>query len=345
MSKDIKVEAEGGELVLRNRNGDIAIIPRKYRLEALGMIREGCHACLDDLISKLPRMENYAEDGTVIPNDKNGKNNDKKSDENGSNVEKETYTVYSLDEYGEEFSGYKIVVTNKKDIRREPKTFYVDAENAKGLTKERLAADAIGMLGYGPHEIMKNTARYSYYGRVIEPLLQNSPDSEFRKAYQEMQKEKFISKRTPITQQYLSSGNNFSIPLSDVRSQYNSDEEYNRFISSRDVLSRYYEIGVAGTNVYADNYGIRNSSLLNLNQELRTGLTGINKELDTPKKDNVLVKGYFEYFPEIDDIYFIMNYENKVYDPRDTKREIKSAVDYYKSRATQWEPKLKQLQK
>lgn len=63
---DGQVEAEGRELVLRNSHGDMAIIPKKYRQEALDMIKEGCHGCLDNLISTLPKVSDYAKDGTVF---------------------------------------------------------------------------------------------------------------------------------------------------------------------------------------------------------------------------------------------------------------------------------------
>ena len=63
MSKQI--QAEGGEIILRNSKGDIAIIPAKYRLEAMDMVREGCHGCLDELIETLPKYADKAEDGSV----------------------------------------------------------------------------------------------------------------------------------------------------------------------------------------------------------------------------------------------------------------------------------------
>lgn len=71
-----QVEVEGGELAIRNSNGDIAIIPKKYRLEVEGMIKDGCHSCIDKFVSSLPKMHDYAQDGTVIPDDNktNGNN-------------------------------------------------------------------------------------------------------------------------------------------------------------------------------------------------------------------------------------------------------------------------------
>jgi len=60
-----QIEAEGGELVLRNKNGSVAIIPARHRAEVLGMLKDGCTNCLNDYISKLPKMSDYAEQGGI----------------------------------------------------------------------------------------------------------------------------------------------------------------------------------------------------------------------------------------------------------------------------------------
>ena len=61
-----KIEAEGGELVLRNSAGDIIIVPKKYRQEVQDMVKDGCFGCIDNLASTLPVMDEYAEDGTLV---------------------------------------------------------------------------------------------------------------------------------------------------------------------------------------------------------------------------------------------------------------------------------------
>lgn len=61
-----QIEAEGGELVLRNKNGSVAIIPARHRQEVLDMLKSGCTNCLNDYISKLPKMKDVAKDGTLI---------------------------------------------------------------------------------------------------------------------------------------------------------------------------------------------------------------------------------------------------------------------------------------
>lgn len=77
MKQNINIEAEGSELVLRNKAGDYVIIPKKYRTEVQDMIKDGCHGCIDSLVETLPVAAEYAEDGTVVSalyTQKTGKN-------------------------------------------------------------------------------------------------------------------------------------------------------------------------------------------------------------------------------------------------------------------------------
>jgi len=67
MKQNINIEAEGNELILKNKAGDYVIIPKKYRLEVQDMIKENCHGCIDKLVETLPVMEDYALDGSIIP--------------------------------------------------------------------------------------------------------------------------------------------------------------------------------------------------------------------------------------------------------------------------------------
>ena len=67
MKKNINIEAEGSELILKNKVGDYVIIPKKYRTEVQDMIKDGCHGCIDSLVSTLPVMADYAEDGSLLP--------------------------------------------------------------------------------------------------------------------------------------------------------------------------------------------------------------------------------------------------------------------------------------
>ena len=89
MKQNINIEAEGSELVLKNKVGDYVIIPKKYRVEVQDMIKEGCHGCIDALVETLPIMEDYASDGSIIPND--NKNNFK--DKSYTAIQDNTYVA------------------------------------------------------------------------------------------------------------------------------------------------------------------------------------------------------------------------------------------------------------
>lgn len=65
MKQNINIEAEGNELILKNKAGDYVIVPKKYRLEVQDMIKENCHGCIDKLVETLPVMEDYAQDGSL----------------------------------------------------------------------------------------------------------------------------------------------------------------------------------------------------------------------------------------------------------------------------------------
>ena len=60
-----KVEAQGGELVIRNTHGDVVIIPRNKRREALGYLAKGDHSAIDAIAMELPKASDYAMGGAV----------------------------------------------------------------------------------------------------------------------------------------------------------------------------------------------------------------------------------------------------------------------------------------
>ena len=66
MKQNLNIEAEGSELILKNKAGDYVIIPKKHRLEVQDMIKDGCHGCIDALVDTLPVMADYAQDGTIV---------------------------------------------------------------------------------------------------------------------------------------------------------------------------------------------------------------------------------------------------------------------------------------
>lgn len=84
MKQNLNIEAEGSELILKNKAGDYVIIPKKYRKEVQNMLKEGCHSCIDKLVETLPVMDDYAQDGTIYP-----------TDDKGNPTRKETFTQWA----------------------------------------------------------------------------------------------------------------------------------------------------------------------------------------------------------------------------------------------------------
>ena len=70
MYRKIEVNAEHNEIILENSNGDKVIIPANKRNWVKQKLSEGCHGCIDSLVETLPVVNNYAQDGTVFPNEK-----------------------------------------------------------------------------------------------------------------------------------------------------------------------------------------------------------------------------------------------------------------------------------
>jgi hypothetical protein len=64
----MKIEAENKELILKSKEGHVAIIPVTHRKQALKHLEEGNDKALNKLIQGLPLMSDYAEDGTLVSN-------------------------------------------------------------------------------------------------------------------------------------------------------------------------------------------------------------------------------------------------------------------------------------
>jgi hypothetical protein len=69
MFKNITVEAEQNELILKNKKGDYVIIPANKRNWVTAKLKEKCHTCIDSLVETLPIASQYAEFGSVYSED------------------------------------------------------------------------------------------------------------------------------------------------------------------------------------------------------------------------------------------------------------------------------------
>lgn len=64
--KNINVEAEGSELILKNSHGDYAIVPVKDRNRIKQLLNSKRYSEIDTYVSSLPKTADYASDGTLL---------------------------------------------------------------------------------------------------------------------------------------------------------------------------------------------------------------------------------------------------------------------------------------
>jgi len=59
-----RIEAEGGEGIIRTQDGTVAIIPRNKWDKVRGYIERGMFDMVDDIVSTLPSSKGYAKQGS-----------------------------------------------------------------------------------------------------------------------------------------------------------------------------------------------------------------------------------------------------------------------------------------
>jgi hypothetical protein len=101
-----QIEAEGGEILLKNSHGDIVIIPKKDKNKIESLVNDGCGECIDSYVNTLPIMKNYAKDGSVIPKGSKIKYQDSKGNT--------SYIDINSPEYEEMYSNGQIATYDER---------------------------------------------------------------------------------------------------------------------------------------------------------------------------------------------------------------------------------------
>jgi hypothetical protein len=101
-----QIEAEGGEILLKNSHGDIVIIPKKDKNKIESLVNDGCGECIDSYVNTLPIMKNYAKDGNVIPKGSKIKYQDSKGNT--------SYIDINSPEYEEMYSNGQIATYDER---------------------------------------------------------------------------------------------------------------------------------------------------------------------------------------------------------------------------------------
>jgi hypothetical protein len=119
----MKIEVEGGELAIRNSHGNVAIIPKNKVKELKALLDEGCDSCIDDFVSKLPKGEDYAQDGTLV-----SELYTQKTGKSWSTAKQEGLTDGSL---SQNLKLREQLLANKANLSTEPKDFKEAFKNAR----------------------------------------------------------------------------------------------------------------------------------------------------------------------------------------------------------------------
>lgn len=155
MKQNINIEAEGNELILKNKAGDYVIIPKKYRTEVQDMIKENCHDCIDKLVETLPVMEDYAQDGSLYPEEPSiNPNNPIKLPEVTITAEAPTYIKYrrawvkenpfDIDKYVEDRFNNPV---GREAIKRINEKAWKETLKQEGLKKRQAELDEATKMG------------------------------------------------------------------------------------------------------------------------------------------------------------------------------------------------------
>jgi len=249
MIKTLNVEAEHNELVLKNNHGDYVIIPADKRDWVKTKLAEGCNPCIDSLVESLPIMDDYAEDGTVVPSEPE-KETKKEESKRKKKVVVLAETPYKMGTtYQYPFEQYK----DAKDISMLPKrlqgiiTKYQNVKNRhKDVNFDELRKEINQKQGKHNEDLsyIRNYLKGYYdkegYHDPYDALNESDENSEIvANSYPEEIREKYKELRD----NYTSLKKNISV-YSDTKDELTNNEEFSQdyFNSQKDINEQKREL-------------------------------------------------------------------------------------------------------
>jgi hypothetical protein len=216
--KNVKIEVEGSELVLKNSSGDYVIIPKNKRNLVKRLMKEECYGCIDSVVDKLPVMSAYAEDGSIITEDdiKKKKDNIRTKLKVAVPIKKDQpiKDVSNIDEiFKQEESDRK----TKQDVidKKRARFNYENPEHRKGISSGNKNIDRLynnQWLFDVPivKDLIKNKAREMVDRSQGEATINNqnlereSGDGAYKGTFNRRGESKFKTERASLVDQYFS---------------------------------------------------------------------------------------------------------------------------------------------
>ena len=178
--KKQNIEVEGGEILLMSKEGHYAVIPAKHRQEVMDMIKDGCDNCINNYIQTLPKDNDYAQDGSLYPEEPSiNPNNPIKLPEVTITAEAPTYIKYrrawakenpfDIDKYVEDRFNNPV---GREAIKRINEKAWKETLKQEGLKKRQAELDEATKMGL-------LYQRFNPQGRDDMPIA----DEQFQKRY------------------------------------------------------------------------------------------------------------------------------------------------------------------
>ena len=199
--KKQNIEVEGGEILLMSKEGHYAVIPAKHRQEVMDMVKDGCDDCINNYIQTLPKDSDYAQDGSLYPEEPSiNPNNPIKLPEVTITAEAPTYIKYrrawekenpfDIDKYVEDRFNNPI---GREAIKRINEKTWKETLKQEGLKKRQAELDEATKMGLlyqrfypqGKDDMLIADEQFNKRYGTSPHRYRYDNDSEYRKYYEQ----------------------------------------------------------------------------------------------------------------------------------------------------------------
>ena len=361
--KENKVEAEGGELILRGSDGSYAIIPAIHKDKIMGMLEKGCHTCISNFVSRLPGAKNYAEDGTVITGEGDEK---KESDTNGNIIkiiEKEgrmPIVVYDESKRGMKFTGGRFYIPYHATKELIDMEYTYDDIFMITMSERNTYEDYyVSMFNHSFKDLIKPAMEVSRVKHRDVELANEGVDETDKVLYEyipyvdEQYKTTDVNKKKKLIEDNFEKYKDSFLSLDNPIFKANP-EKTNMLLKARSKSeSIRFNTEGTGEGEDANAFGIRSFALVeNPHKEFSVTVTYNNRDyVGHPETYMNAISGYYDvnYDPDSDDVYYKISgfdvndkYKRSLYEVKrsqfyvpdnDYRRQITTGVDSAFSKA------------
>ena len=314
--KKVNIEVEGGELLIKSKEGFYAIVPSKDRQKVRNMVKGRCDDCINNYIQTLPRYTDYAEDGTVIV---------------GENSKAVTPPDPPIIKTLSKDNRMPIIVYDEKkakDMKFEGGNFYIPYHATKKFIDLGYSYEDIFSAVMADRDVYKDyyQSRFNYaFDKTLRPAIKAAKEKYSNIDLSRgsiTSTDEMLYKYDPyIEQQYNAQTmedkkKNIEANMAKYQELFlekehpiftNNPEAADLLFGSRDKLEKIY-YSTEGRGTESDAFGIRSMSFVD-NPEKEANINVIYKDsryIGTPLVNTDIIRNIYklQYDPSKDDIYY-----------------------------------------